>query len=64
MYVARLLSVHIVEQGVIPILEQDIIGIVEWGFICIVSPAIFPTFKYTKKKTTYHKHVCSTGPIR
>ena len=24
----------------------------------------FLTFNYTEKKTTHHKHVCSTGPIR
>ena len=92
MCIARVLSVHIVEWGVIPILEQDVIGIVEWGvipivelgvipivewgFICIVEQGVinglhmhslisyfFPTFKYTKKKTTHHKHVHSMGPI-
>ena len=63
--------IYIMEQGVICIVELDVIYIVEHGVICIAqngdyicTSAIFSNFKYTKKKTTHHKHVCSTGPIR
>ena len=60
-----------VEWGVICRVEWDVIYIVEQGVICIaqkmgptyVHLLIFPTFKYTEKKTTHHKHVHSMASI-